>query len=126
MVLEVTNVSPVISNDFKRLTDASWYGSAYLLTATASQPTWGKIYQLFSAKSVYLLNICIFFIGSLVSAVAPTSIAFIIGRAVAGIGVGGVFSGGLTIIAYSVPLEKRPMYTSILVGFFGVRPFLLN
>lgn len=32
----------------------------------------------------------------------------IIGRVIAGMGSAGIMSGGLTIIAGSVPLEKRP------------------
>jgi MFS family permease len=33
--------------------------------------------------------------------VAPSSVALIVGRAVAGMGVGGIFSGALVIIAHS-------------------------
>ena len=71
----------------------------------------GKFYTFFSIKWVYLVAIFIFEIGSLVCGAAPTSTALIIGRAVAGIGSAGVFSGALVIIAYTVPLVKRPIYT---------------
>lgn len=37
---------------------------------------------------------------SLVCAVAPTSVALIVGRAIAGIGTGGLFSGAIVILAY--------------------------
>ena len=71
----------------------------------------GKIYTFFSIKWVYLVAICIFELGSLLCGVAPTSTALIVGRAIAGIGSAGVFSGALIIIAYTVPLVKRPIYT---------------
>lgn len=45
---------------------------------------------------------------------APTSDALIVGRAIAGLGSAGIFSGALVIIAYSVPLDKRPMCTTRL------------
>ena len=46
--------------------------------------------------------------------------ALIIGRAIAGVGSAGIFSGGLIIIAYSVPLEKRPIYTGLIGGMYGI------
>jgi len=59
-------------------------------------------------------------LGSLISGVSPNSATFIVGRALAGLGSGGAFSGGLTIIAYTVPLEKRPAFTGMLGALFGV------
>lgn len=44
----------------------------------------------------------------------------IIGRAIAGVGAAGLFSGGMTIIGYSVPLQHRPMYIAALSSMFGV------
>lgn len=61
---------------------------------------------------MFLTAIAIFEVGSLLCGVAPNSVALIIGRAIAGLGSAGIFQGGLTIIAYSVPLEKRPTYMS--------------
>lgn len=40
--------------------------------------------------------------------------ALVIGRAVAGIGGSGLFSGGLTIIALSLPKEKRARKSKLL------------
>lgn len=52
-------------------------------------------------KGTFLAAIGIFEIGSLVCALAPSSTVLIIGRAIAGIGVGGLFSGALVIIAHT-------------------------
>jgi predicted MFS family arabinose efflux permease len=46
---------------------------------------YGTIYSLFNVKFVYLGAVFIFEIGSLVCAVAPSSTAFIVGRAIAGV-----------------------------------------
>ena len=51
---------------------------------------------------------------------APSSVALIIGRAVAGVGAAGVFSGALVIIAYAVPLVQRPIFTGIIGGMYGL------
>lgn len=59
-------------------------------------------------------------IGSLICATAANTTIFIIGRAIAGVGAGGVFSGSLTITAYIVPLYRRPKINGALTSLFGV------
>lgn len=56
----------------------------------------------------------------MICGVAPNSIALIIGRAVAGVGSAGIFSGALIIVAYTVPLVKRPVYTGIIGAMYGI------
>lgn len=62
---------------------------------------YGTIYKLFNVKLAYLAAVFIFEVGSLISAVAQNSTTFIIGRAVAGIGTAGLFSGSIVIISLS-------------------------
>jgi len=116
----IATAIPKISDDFQALNDIGWYGSAYLLTTCSFQLLFGKFYTYFSIKLVFLLAISVFELGSLVCGVAPSSTALIVGRAVAGLGAAGIFSGSLIIVAYNVPLEKRPVYSSIIVGMFGI------
>ena len=51
---------PKISTVFSSLDDIAWYGSAYLLTVTAFQPTFGNLYKFFNVKAVFLASIVIF------------------------------------------------------------------
>lgn len=46
-----------------------------------------------NVKTTFMMAILLFEIGSAICGAAPNSIAFIIGRAIAGIGAGGVQSG---------------------------------
>lgn len=46
---------------------------------------YGAVYKYFNVKLVFLGAVFIFEIGSLVSAVAPESTTFIVGRAIAGV-----------------------------------------
>ena len=59
-------------------------------------------------KVTFIIAICIFEIGSLLCGVAPTSVALIIGRAVAGLGTGGIFSGAVVIMAYCCKSQLFP------------------
>lgn len=67
-------------------------------------------------KWSFLAAVTIFEIGSLICGVAPSSTVLIVGRAIAGIGVGGIFSGALIIISRTVPLAKRPL----VFGVYGL------
>ncbi|TGO82211.1 hypothetical protein BPOR_0889g00040 [Botrytis porri] len=116
----IATAIPKITDQFHSLDDVGWYGSAYLLTTASFQLLFGKFYSYFSIKWVYLVAIAIFELGSLICGVAPNSIALIIGRAIAGLGSAGIFSGALIIVAYSVPLVKRPMYTGLIGAMYGI------
>ncbi|KMK55371.1 MFS toxin efflux pump, putative [Aspergillus fumigatus Z5] len=111
---------PKITDQFNSLDDVGWYGSSYLLTTCSLVLPYGKLYTFYSTKWVYLTAIAIFEIGSLICGVAPNSVALIIGRAVAGLGAAGLFTGSILIIAQSVPLQKRPIYTGVLGGMYGI------
>jgi MFS family permease len=50
----------------------------------------------------------------------PNSVGLILGRAIAGLGSAGLSSGSNVIIAYSVPLAKRPIYFGIIGGVWAV------
>ncbi|RYP10429.1 hypothetical protein DL764_000612 [Monosporascus ibericus] len=107
----IATAIPKITSEFRSLEDVGWYGSAYLLTTASTQLLVGKLYTIFSLKWVFLLSLLIFELGSVICAAAPSSIALIFGRAVAGCGNAGLLSGALLIIAHSVPLRRRPLFT---------------
>ncbi|KAJ6561171.1 major facilitator superfamily domain-containing protein [Mycena vulgaris] len=111
---------PKITDEFKSLDDVGWYGSAYLLATAATQLLFGKVYTFLPIKWVYVGAISMFEIGSLLCGAAPTSLVLILGRAVAGIGNAGIFSGAVVILAHTVPLAKRPLYTGLAGAMFGI------
>ena len=51
---------PKITTVFDSLDDVGWYGSAYLLSITALQPTVGTVYKYFDVKTTYLTSVIIF------------------------------------------------------------------
>jgi MFS family permease len=80
----------------------------------------GKLYTFLSLKWTYLVALGIFEVGSAVCGSAPSSTAFIIGRAVAGLGSAGIFSGAILIVADTVPLRKRSTYMGLIGGMYGI------
>jgi hypothetical protein len=43
---------PKITDQFHSVQDVGWYGSAYFLTSTALQPTYGRIYKILNVSSL--------------------------------------------------------------------------
>jgi len=91
-----------------------------LLTTTSLQPSFGKIFTYFDVKWVYLSALLVFELGSVLCATSTGTVMFIVGRAVAGAGAAALFSGGLTIVGYSVPLRRRAVYIAALSSMFGI------
>ncbi|KAI8156044.1 putative efflux pump gsfJ [Colletotrichum sp. SAR 10_70] len=116
----VATAIPKITDEFKGLDQVSWYGAAFFMCVAAFQSTWGKAYKYFPLKWSFLLSIFIFELGSLICAVAPNSVALIVGRAIAGVGAAGIGSGAYTIIGFSAPPDKRPTFTGIIGASYGL------
>jgi MFS family permease len=68
----------------------------------------------------FILSIIVFEIGSAICGAAPTSTVFIIGRAVAGLGSAGLFSGSLLIMIPMIPLHRRPAFQGLFGMVFGL------
>ncbi|KAI0118955.1 putative MFS multidrug transporter [Daldinia grandis] len=113
----ISTAVPQITSDFHSLPDIGWYSGAYQLAGATLQPLTGKLYARVSAKWVFLFFFFIFEVGSLVCAVSQSSVMFIVGRAVAGVGSSGLQNGSLTVIAGAAPLDKQPMYVAYMMAF---------
>ncbi|KAL4998531.1 hypothetical protein BDV10DRAFT_185140 [Aspergillus recurvatus] len=46
----IATAIPGITNDFRRLDDVGWYGSATFILAAASSPLWGKLFKYVNVK----------------------------------------------------------------------------
>ncbi|RDW57487.1 hypothetical protein BP6252_13747 [Coleophoma cylindrospora] len=118
--LIISTVTPTITNEFHAFNEVGWYGTAYLLTNCAFLLVFGKLYTFFNVKTTFLCSVVLFEVGSAVCGAAPNSIAFIIGRAIAGLGAGGIQQGGLVLLVYAVPLAKRPQYQGLFGAVYGI------
>jgi MFS family permease len=95
-----------------------------MITGASFSLIFGKIYKHYSIKNVFLASIVLFEVGSAVCGAAPSSIALILGRAIAGLGSSGIFTGGMMVIVPLIPLRKRPIYYGLFGAVFGVASVL--
>lgn len=128
--LIVSTAVPEITNEFNSAGDIGWYGTAYMLTNCAFQLVFGKLYTCFRVKNVFLTSIMLFEVGSAICGAAPSSIALIIGRAIAGLGAGGVMSGVVRSIPFHISfaaslsileLLNVSLTVCIAAGYYRVR-----
>ncbi|KAF4238007.1 hypothetical protein CNMCM8980_002239 [Aspergillus fumigatiaffinis] len=116
----ISTAIPKVTDLFHALDDVGWYASAYLLTNCAFQLMWGKLYTFYIVKWIYLIALFLFELGSLICAVSPSSTALIVGRAIAGVGGGGVANGSFLLIAYCVPPRQRPTLIGLMGAMYGL------
>ena len=111
--LDQTIVAPALPTIGAALGDVdylSWVVSAYFLTSTAVTPLYGKLADLRGRRVTLYTAVAVFALGSVLCAAAPTMILLVIGRAVQGLGGGGLISLVQTVIGDIVPPRERGRY----------------
>lgn len=112
--LDQTIVAPAIPTIGAELGDAgflSWIVSAYFLTATAVTPLYGKLSDIHGRRRTLFLAISIFLAGSVVCALAASLPMLIAGRAIQGLGGGGLMAIAQTVIGDLVPPKERGRFS---------------
>ena len=111
---------PTIVSDLGGLEHMSWVVTAYLLTSTASTPLWGKMSDLYGRRPMFQSAIVLFLIGSVISGAAGSMPTLIGGRAIQGMGGGGLMALALAIIGDIIPPRERGKYQGMFGAMFGV------
>ncbi|OJD29865.1 major facilitator superfamily transporter [Diplodia corticola] len=110
----ITTALPTISAHFHSAAGYTWIGSAFNLAAAASTPLWGKLSDIFGRKPVLLVANIVFFIGSLIAAVAVNIGMLIVARAIQGVGGGGLIILVNIVISDLFSMRSRGQYFGII------------
>ena len=115
----VADIQPEIIQRFGGIEKLPWLGAAFALGAVAILP-WGKAYGVFNIKWLYVVSVAFFEIGSAICGASPNLNALIVGRAIAGVGGSGMYSGCLTYLTVTTTEQERPRYISFVGIVWGV------
>ena len=120
----VATARPFIVEDLHRFDLTVWIFVAYLLTQTVATNLWGKLSDLFGRQRLYQLSIIIFMCGSTVCGLATSMNMLIVGRAIQGVGAGGLFTLTMTIMGDILAPRDRGKYVGYMAGAFAVATVL--
>ncbi|OAL70621.1 hypothetical protein A7D00_4949 [Trichophyton violaceum] len=111
----VTTALPTIAREFNTSqADYAWVGSAYLLGAASSTPSWGKVSDIFGRKPVLLAANVVFLIGSLLCGVSINIKMLVASRVIQGIGSGGLLTLVNICVSDLFSMRTRSMYFGII------------
>jgi hypothetical protein len=96
---------PVITSYFGAANSASWLSTAFMLTATSIQPLLGRLSDALGRKPLFVGCMGVFILATVGCAAATSIEAFILARALCGIGAGGTMGLGGIIMSDFVPIE---------------------
>ncbi|WP_430867109.1 MDR family MFS transporter [Demequina aurantiaca] len=111
---------PTVVGDLGGVEHMLWVTTAYILAATIMMPVYGKLGDLFGRKSLFIFAISIFMVGSIVGGLAQGMPELIAGRAIQGLGGGGLMILAQAIIADVVPARERGKYMGVMGGVFAL------
>lgn len=114
----VATALPTIGRELNDVQNLSWIVTAYLLTATAVTPIYGKLSDIHGRRTMLMIAIAIFLIGSVACALSANIYALIAARAFQGLGGGGLISLGQTIVGDIVPPRERGRYQAFFSAVF--------
>ncbi|KAK0627935.1 major facilitator superfamily domain-containing protein [Immersiella caudata] len=110
----VSTVVPTIASEFRSSLAYTWVGSAYLLASAAFVPIWGKVSDIFGRRAIVQLAVGVFGIGSLLCGASGSVAMLIAGRAVQGVGAGGVLALVYVCIGDMFSVRDRGVYFGAL------------
>ena len=98
----------------------AWIFTVYVLFNLVGTPLMAKLSDIMSRKKVYIIDVLLFALGSLVVAVSPNFSIMLIGRSIQGFGAGGIFPVASAVIGDTFPEDKRGGALGLIGAVFGI------
>lgn len=113
-----------IVEDFNAYSSLSWIVTAYLITTTITTPIAGKFSDMFGRRTMILIGVTIFTIGSLFSGTSADVNQLILYRAFQGIGGGIITANAFTIVGDLFAARERGRWQGLIGSVFGIASFI--
>jgi EmrB/QacA subfamily drug resistance transporter len=110
---------PSIVGELGGLSHYSWVFSAYVLGATLTIPLYGKLSDAHGRRPLFAAAIVLFSAGSVTAGLAPTMEVLVAGRALQGLGAGGLIPLGLAVIGDIIAPRERGRWQAVNGVVFG-------
>lgn len=119
-ILMATTILPSVVNDIGGISLYAWNTTLFVAASIIGSVLSARLLSSLGARSAYLIATLLFFIGSLLCAIAPVMETMLIGRFVQGLGGGILFALAYAMvnIVYDQALWPRAM--ALISGMWGV------
>ncbi|MDQ1204391.1 DHA2 family efflux MFS transporter permease subunit [Microbacterium sp. SORGH_AS_0862] len=119
--LVMTNALPVLHTELgASVEQLQWFVNAYTLAFASTILLAAALGDRLGRRSVFLVGIAVFGIGSVLAALSTDPTQLIIARAVQGFGGAGVLPLSLALLSGGVPPQRRPLAVGIWGGVSGL------
>ena len=98
----------------------SWVFTAFVLANLAGLPVMAALSDRAGRRTVYLADVALFAVGTVVVVLAPSFEVLLAGRVVQGLGASGIFPVASAVVGDTFPPEKRGRAVGLLGAVFGV------
>jgi len=100
----------------------TWVFTIYVLFNLIGTPLMAKLSDTFGRRTIYILDVILFALGSLVVSLSPQNMftVLLIGRSLQGLGAGGIFPVASAVIGDTFPPEKRGSALGLIGAVFGL------
>src|SRR4051794_7151865 len=109
---------PTIAGDLGRLSDVSWVVTAYVVSAAAATPLWGKLGDRHGRKPLLEASLALFLAASAACGAAGDLTVLVGARAVQGIAAGGLMSLAMAAVGDLVSPRERGRYQGHIAAAF--------
>ena len=116
----VSTALPRIVGELGGLAHLPWVITAFMLTATATAPLYGKFSDMHGRRPLFVVAILVFIAGSALCGLARSMTGLILFRGLQGLGAGGLMVLAQTAIADLVPPRQRGRYQGLFTGVFAL------
>lgn len=122
--LQMTVIAPSLVNIAQSigatLADVGWIMAIYATGSLVAQPIAGRFSDARSRRTVFIVTVMIFALGSLICALSTSLPVLITGRIVQSLGAGGIQPAALAFIGQSVPKARQNAALYATYGMFAL------
>ncbi|PLB46217.1 MFS general substrate transporter [Aspergillus steynii IBT 23096] len=116
----ITTALPTITSDIGGATQFVWIANSFVLASSVLQPLTGQLANILGRRTPMIGSTALFILGSGIAGGAHNPAMLIGGRAVQGVGAGGIYVLLDIVCCDLVPLRERGKYLGLMFSWSGL------